>query len=79
VTLREIIEAVRKEKADYRTGPRVTNCVLHAHLPFASRPHGCALCWTDINNQLSLAVRVNADLNGMVDRILAADSPPEGK
>jgi hypothetical protein len=77
VTLREIVEAVRREKAEYRIGTRVTNCVLHAHLPFASRPRECALCWTDINNQLALA-RVNADLNGMVDRILAADNPPEG-
>lgn len=77
MNLREVVEAVRQEKADYRVGTRVTNCVGHAHLPFASRPRDCALCWSDIQNQLSLAGRVNTDLNAMVDRILAA-STPEG-
>jgi hypothetical protein len=78
VTLRETVEAVRLEKAAYRIGTRVTNCVVHADLSFASRPIGCGLCWADMNNQLALATRVNADLNDMVDRILAAPNPPEG-
>jgi hypothetical protein len=78
VTLLEAVEQVRREKAEYRIGTRVINCVMHAHLPTASRPRECALCWTDINNQLQLAVRVNSDLNAMVERILAAESRPEG-
>lgn len=48
-------------------GSRITNCVAHSRLDFDKRPEGCRLCATDIQNHLSLAIRMNEFLNEQVD------------
>lgn len=56
-------------------GSRVTNCVVHSGLAWDRRPEGCKLCATDISNQLSYAIRLNAWLNERLAIARAALTP----
>lgn len=52
---------------DEGRGTKVINCVVHMGTNLTERPTGCQLCAGDTQNQLRLAIAINAWLNQWKD------------